>query len=509
MKKNRWFTLAGLACWLAPCALPQSLPNLPLVRLAYTVKKRTVNPQGELKEKIDANDRALNAATRTGNQAEVRRLLAEGMTLLNGEAWTDQLDYANSLALRADHVFIDTSKPCALRLEQIYMPSISLENSLTTKVSLHKPGAGRGGAPGELVKELATFDEVSRDLRESPFLMELDLSSVADGAYQMQADVFDGSKLLGSAGLRVTVKKDLDAKLAQLEKDAGSLPEALRADALYPIDFVHNVNRARIDTGAFEIGQEIATANEIVAAAKAGKDPFAGRTGDFKRHYVLKSAAEIMPYRLYIPANYDGRRAFPLIVALHGLGGTEDSMFGKTYGMLPEAEKRGYILVAPLGYRVDGGYGRVTGGVRRAQLSEDDVLEVLARVRKAYRIDDDRIYLMGHSLGGIGTWTLGAKHPEIWAALGPIAGTASPKTVEAMRRIPEIVVHGDADTVVPVDGSRNMVAEMRKLDVDVKYIEVPGGSHTSIAGPNMPALFDFFDTHKKHRESPSAGNAAR
>ena len=170
-------------------------------------------------------------------------------------------------------------------------------------------------------------------------------------------------------------------------------------------------------------------------------------------------------------------------------------MFGANYAVLPEVEKRGYILVAPLGYRIDGGYGRAD--TKRSQLSEADVMNVLARVRKDYKINEQRIYLMGHSLGGIGTWVLGAKYPQIWAALGPISGVADPRTVEAMRNIPEVVVHGDADNTVPVGGSRAMVAEMKRLGVEVKYIEVPGGSHTSVPGPNMSAIFDFFDTHKK------------
>lgn len=107
-------------------------------------------------------------------------------------------------------------------------------------------------------------------------------------------------------------------------------------------------------------------------------------------------------------------------------------------------------------------------------------------------------------MGGIGTWALGAKYPRIWAALAPISGVADPRTVEVMRHIPEVVVHGDADNTVPVSGSRNMVAEMKKLGVDVKYIEVPGGSHTSVPGPNMSAIFDFFDTHKKSMEASGA-----
>jgi len=111
---------------------------------------------------------------------------------------------------------------------------------------------------------------------------------------------------------------------------------------------------------------------------------------------------------------------------------------------------------------------------------------------------------MGHSMGGYGTWALAAAHPEIWAALGPISGGGNPANVEKFKSIPEIVVHGDADTVVPVNSSRLMVDAMKKLGVEVKYIEVPGGTHINVAGANMPAIFDFFDAHRK--SAASAGN---
>jgi predicted esterase len=503
MKHLRSLLPVLLFATMLPSALPQSLPNMALVRLRYTVLKRTTKMDGDLKAKIDANDKALEDATRLGNISDQRRLIAKGMTLLEGNAWTDQLDYEHSLVLRADEAFVDTSKPYVVRLEQIYAPSIALEHALTAKVSVTKSAqAGRGGAQAEAVKDLGAFDEISRDLRDAPYRMELDLASVPDGVYQVRIEVMDGTKALGSTSLRFVARKDLDAALHQLETAAKSAPEQVRADVMYPLDFVHNVNRGRFDIGAFDVNKEIATAKDTLATAQAGKDPFAGRTGDFKRHYVLADADEIMPYRLFIPKSYDGKKAFPLVVALHGLGGTEDSMFGANYRMLPEVEKREYILVAPLGYRIDGGYGRAAN--KRTQLSEQDVMHVLALVRKDYKIDNQRIYLMGHSMGGIGTWTLGAKYPSIWAALGPISGVADPRTVEVMRNIPEVVVHGDADTTVPVGGSRAMVAEMKKLGVDVNYIEVPGGSHTSVPGPNMSAIFDFFDKHKKSAEAGSA-----
>lgn len=329
MKSLRRSLISIAVFALVPAALAQSLPNLSLARLGYTVRKRTTNVSGDLKEKIDANDKALNEATRIGNVGEVRRLLSKGMTLLSGNAWTDVLDYGGSLALRSDRAFVDSSKPYAVRLEQIYTPSIALENSLTAHVTLRKPPAGRGGGSGEVVKDLGTFDEVSRDLRESPHLIELDLASVPDGYYMVNAEVMDGTRSLGSASMRMVARKNLDTSITQLETAAQSAPEALKADALYPVDYIRNVNRGRMDIGLFDVGKELADAADV---AKSGKDPFAGRTGDMKRHYLLKEAGEIMPYRLYVPTRYDGSKAFPLIVALHGLGGPRRGCSGRTTG---------------------------------------------------------------------------------------------------------------------------------------------------------------------------------
>jgi predicted peptidase len=229
--------------------------------------------------------------------------------------------------------------------------------------------------------------------------------------------------------------------------------------------------------------------------------------GDFKRHYLLDAASEILPYRMYVPSAYTGAQPFPLIVALHGLGGTEDSFFeGGSYGgVLPKlAEQHGYIVAAPLGYRVDGSYGWGLGNppadpvTRRVQdLSEQDVMQVLQRVRQEYKIDESRIYLLGHSMGAIGTWKIAPKYSEIWAAIAPISGSGAPATLERIRQVPEIVVHGDNDPTVNVSGSRTMVARMQELGIEHKYIEVPGGVHSDVVAPNLAAVVEFFDAHRK------------
>ena len=139
-------------------------------------------------------------------------------------------------------------------------------------------------------------------------------------------------------------------------------------------------------------------------------------------------------------------------------------------------------------------------------------MQVLQRVRQQYKIDESRIYLMGHSMGGIGTWKIAPKFPDIWAALAPIAGNGAPDTLEKIRHIPQIIVHGDADPTVPVSGSRNMVAKLKELGAEHKYIEVPGGLHSDVVAPNLAAIVEFFNAHKKSVKSgvaALAGNQQR
>jgi predicted esterase len=501
-------TLLALIVLMPSLALAQALPNINSLSVRYNSQKTAAKPEGELKAQLDEVDKAIAEARRVGNNGEVRRQIAKGMALLNKEAWTPALDFRNSLVLRADRTVADSTQSFAFRLEQIYRPTIELTPALTTKVSLQQRAQPTtpGGPPATpvTVRELGTFDGVSRDLRESPYPIEVSVAGVADGVYVIRAEVFDGTASLGAVGLDVSFTKGVDARLKALETAAPAVAEAIRADVLYPADFIKNVNRGRIQLGLFNVTNEVAIAEAVLAAAQSGKDPFKGKTGDFERHHLLAGANEVMPYRVYVPKAYSSNKPAALVIALHGLGGTEDSFFD-SYSQLPPqlAEKHGMLLAAPLGYRVDGAYGsRIFAGgdvaaQRRGDYSEKDVLEVLRLMKAAYNVDESRIYLMGHSMGAIGAWALGAKYPQIWAALVPFSGTGSPALAEQMKGIPQFVVHGDADNTVNVSGSRNMVAALKKAGADVTYVEVPGGSHTDMVVPNLPKAFEFMAAQKK------------
>jgi poly(3-hydroxybutyrate) depolymerase len=227
-----------------------------------------------------------------------------------------------------------------------------------------------------------------------------------------------------------------------------------------------------------------------------------------KKTYDFKEAGKEMEYGLFVPSTYDKTKKAPLIVALHGLSSNPQQIM-RYPGLTDLAEKHGYIVTAPMGYNSQGWYGQKPPFVRKPdpenlfELSEKDVMNVLEFVRKDYTIDADRIYLMGHSMGGGGTIHLGLKHPDLWAALAPIAPAIfhRPAELETIKRVPVILVQGDDDKLVRVGLVRPWAEKMKELKMTYEYIEVPGGGHVDVAFKNLPKIFEFFNAHKKPAKS--------
>jgi len=252
----------------------------------------------------------------------------------------------------------------------------------------------------------------------------------------------------------------------------------------------------------------------LMQAAVAEQELHKGKV--LNRSYEFKEAGKQMEYALFVPTNYKKRKRTPLVILLHGLGSNPQQVIGYQ-GITEQAEKYGFIVAAPYGYNSGGWYGsRGPGkdfGLRLPQpaadapenlgeLSERDVLNVLELMRKEFNIDGKRTYLMGHSMGGGGSFYLGMKYRNNWAALAPLSPAiySDPNELQTIADMPIIVVQGDQDTLVPVAGTRVWVAKMQELEMDHKYIEIAGGNHiTSITqNPSMIAeVFTFLNSHKK------------
>jgi predicted peptidase len=275
----------------------------------------------------------------------------------------------------------------------------------------------------------------------------------------------------------------------------------------------------------------------VQAQATPAQDsaPQTGRRGGFgrgqtdprvqNRTYLFNDTEENLPYALFVSSKVSKDKKAPLIVALHGLGGNPVSLLRGN--ALDLAEEGGYILVGPMGYNSGGWYGipargggrggrgargafpargPAAGGtvetnqVKICELSEKDVMNVLGMIRKEFNVDERRTYLMGHSMGGAGTFHLGVKHATNWAAIAAIAPAAfglQPDSLAAIKDMPVIVVQGDADTAVPVANTRRWADKLKELNMTHEYKEIAGGDHGNVISGGMPDIFKFFGKHAK------------
>ena len=265
-----------------------------------------------------------------------------------------------------------------------------------------------------------------------------------------------------------------------------------------------------------------------------------------RMHHFAETNQDI-PYSLFVSSKVKKNKKAPLIVTLHGIGGTHLTMMRPN--AIDLAEAGGYILLAPMGYNPRGWYGapapqrrggpppaapvdsargaasdgRTAGAAagpppgRRGlppgllndpndppnlrELSEKETLEVVDLIRKEFKVDDDRTYLMGHSMGGAGTLYLGIKYPQRWAAIAALAPAAFAVDREGLSKIPKMpimLVHGDMDTVVPVTVGRAWAEAMKSIPIkDYQYIEVPGGDHGTVITSHQKELFAFFAKHSR------------
>lgn len=180
-------------------------------------------------------------------------------------------------------------------------------------------------------------------------------------------------------------------------------------------------------------------------------------------------------YVLYVPPDYKGEKAWPVVLFLHGSG--ESGADGKKQA----AQGLGNAIK-----KLDKGFPAIAifpqSQKRTWKADSDDsqrALAILELVQKEYKTDPKRVYLTGLSMGGFGTWSLAAKYPDKWAAIVPICGGGSTADADKIKHIPCWNFHGDEDKAVKVTMSRDMIAALKKAGGEPKYTEYPGVGHNS------------------------------
>src|SRR5215469_17011139 len=456
--------------------------------------------------KLDAAAQAANSAHDYG---EAMKDYFHAIAVMRGMDWNPSRALGFGLKVILDRSVVEPEAAIELRIGQIFKLDQLPAAPVACTVDLV------AGSTAKQTTRLVDVAAVGPDLAANPAAISIVIPGETSGNYQLHLALKPSIGERVSKDINIFVEKGLPARIARAGAAAANLESELKKNGLkdpayasllaslpstqYRLGLYDLANAGKLDLRRVDFDKEMNEAESELKDISANRNPYANRHGDFRKAYRSKVDSTLQPYRIYVPAAYDGSRPYPLIIALHGMGGDENSIFDQyaNGAFKSEAEKRGYIVVCPKGREPASMY---TGP------AEQDVLDVIAEVEQAYKIDPDRVYMTGHSMGGFGTWSIAIDHPELFAAIAPISGGGDPKKMNRIARIPELVVHGDNDNTVPVQRSRDMVEAGKKIGVEIRYIEVPGGTHVGVAVPAFKNIFDWFDAHRRKPESARASS---
>ncbi len=180
------------------------------------------------------------------------------------------------------------------------------------------------------------------------------------------------------------------------------------------------------------------------------------------------------PLRLFVPKGLDAKKPVPIVVALHGAGGSEN-LFFEGYGaghIVKECETRGWLLVSP---RSPLGFG-----------SGPPVKAILDALGERYPIDRTKVFLVGHSMGAAQTVALCQEHPDLFTAAAALGGGGRVQPGKFPKR-PFFVGVGEKDFALA--GAKALA----KAVPDATFNEYSGLEHMLIVREALPDVFSAWD----------------
>lgn len=504
----RLIKFLGVVGFVAASLFAQEIPHPDNGRvLALTVgygtakatRWSTLSP--EVKEELGKLEQAYAMANAQRRYEDAMKIVHHATIVVTGGEYTPLRAFASDIVMRTDRALFEPYQKAEIRVGEWYPLDQNPAGKLTAQVILTKAGPPNA-TPEPVGSPLKTVEAVPLEMAAQPLALSVTIPDLPDGNYNLTV-VFkpaasDEASFPIRAFVPIRMSHGLTAKMLALRTRLGKYkepdPSAEYHEAIYDLVYAGEVPPGRIDFDA-----EFKEANSILDAIDKKQDPWAARHGDLHKAYRSGVDNTLQPYRVYVPNAYDGSKSYPLIVALHGMGGDENSWFDAyQQGLFKTlAEKHGYLVACPKGRQSASMY---------LGPAEKDVLDVLAEMKRVYKVDATRVYLTGHSMGGYGTWSVAMDNPTVFTALAPISGGGNVMGMAKLKNVPQIVIHGDDDKTVSVERSREMVAAGKQAGAEIKYIEVKGGSHVSVAAPAFPDIFDFFDAHPGKAAATTGSN---
>jgi predicted peptidase len=217
----------------------------------------------------------------------------------------------------------------------------------------------------------------------------------------------------------------------------------------------------------------------------------------FQKRSFISSLGDTLPYRILFPAHYEQGKKYPVVLFLHGGGerGTDNEkqlMHGATLFLKSENRRDFPCIVIFPQCPSESYWGSVKIDRSKSPLDLNfdysrsqtpaltSAIELLQKTIREERANNSQIYIMGLSMGGMGTYEAIYHYPKLFAAAVAVCGGGdAARYNKTVKKIPFWIFHGDKDAVVGVEHSRSMVTRLEALKADVKYTEYPEVNHNS------------------------------
>ncbi len=304
----------------------------------------------------------------------------------------------------------------------------------------------------------------------------ISLPPLSEGDYRIRFELSHEDTFLRAWDMPLSIVDRLNERLNALQEALSAHPDADPIERA-TVKMTHEVISACLmgsqPETAYPLLQQLRFAEELVAGWKRNQRGWQPKPGD---HWMATPYNNRTHYfRLYLPKGFRADKPIPLVIALHGAGGNEH-LFFDGYGLgqaLREAEKYGWAIVAP-----------------RSGASLDHVWASLEAVQKLVSVDTERIYLMGHSMGGAQTFACAGQRPNLFRAIAVFAGAGQPTNL--LKDLPVFLAVGEQELPFLMNNVERAYRQLQAQELKVlEFKRYNGCEHLMIVREALPDAFAF------------------
>lgn len=378
--------------------------------------------------------------------------------------------WAGALFLKLDKRLLDTKeKELGLTLAAFYSVEGGPPKDARLRVNLVAPGGKIG--PSIFETEIAGL----------PLEKKVPLRNVGEGDYKLRAEILSHGQVLVMIEQAISCADRLAGRLEMLKQavagwsDDPATTDRESAKALVRL-LEALANKRTLETD-YPAARLLVEAEALVKAVAEGK-PYHGKTRTGEFWLTLACPKGSVPARVLVPEVVKKGAAWPLVLALHGAGGSEN-LFFDGYGngaAVNLCRERGWLLVAPRA----GGFGAPS------------VAEILDAAAKLYPVDAKRVFLVGHSMGAAQSVAAVQQTPDRFAGVAAVGGGGFVRQPKGLERMPFFVGVGAEDFALR--NARALADQLEKAGVaKVEWKEYPDVEHLAIVQVALRDVFRFFD----------------